>query len=59
MDYLILLLAGACLGSVVKVSDQSFGAAAYTYTIIAVCKSKKFSVAHSIRLFLNLYFGYL
>lgn len=44
MDYLILLLAGACLGSIVKVKDQSFGADAYTYTIIAVCKSRKFSV---------------
>lgn len=53
MDYLILLLAGACLGSLVKVTDQTFGAAAYTYTIIAVCKSK-YSVSHFIRLSLNL-----
>lgn len=37
-DYLILLLAGACLGSLAKVNDQNFGAAGYTYTIIAVCK---------------------
>ncbi|KAJ0045872.1 hypothetical protein Pint_06013 [Pistacia integerrima] len=37
VDYLILLLAGACLGSLSKASDdQTFGAAGYTYTIIAV-----------------------
>ena len=39
MDYLILLLAGACLGSLIKVNDQNFGEDAYIYTIIAVCKS--------------------
>ena len=58
MDYLILLLAGACLGSIVKVTDQTFGAAAYTYTIIAVCKSKN-SVTHFIRLSLNLLCGFI
>ncbi|KAM7266840.1 hypothetical protein ACFE04_009006 [Oxalis oulophora] len=36
VDYLILLLAGACLGSLSSGSDQSFGANGYTYTIIAV-----------------------
>ncbi|KAK4578745.1 hypothetical protein RGQ29_028719 [Quercus rubra] len=36
MDYLILLLAGACLGSLIKVNDQNFGEDAYIYTIIAV-----------------------
>uniref|UniRef100_A0A7N0RHL0 ABC transporter domain-containing protein n=1 Tax=Kalanchoe fedtschenkoi TaxID=63787 RepID=A0A7N0RHL0_KALFE len=36
VDYLILLLAGACLGSLAKVSDQNFGALGYTYTIIGV-----------------------
>ncbi|KAI3933396.1 hypothetical protein MKW98_006755 [Papaver atlanticum] len=36
VDFLILLLAGACLGSLAKVSDENFGAAGYTYTIIAV-----------------------
>lgn len=40
VDYLILLLAGACLGSLAKVNDQNFGAPGYTYTIIAVCKFK-------------------
>ncbi|KAH7856036.1 hypothetical protein Vadar_031911 [Vaccinium darrowii] len=36
VDFLILLLAGACLGSLIKMSDNNFGAASYTYTIIAV-----------------------
>lgn len=39
VDYLILLLAGVCLGTLAKFSDESFGAAGYTYTVIAVCKS--------------------
>ncbi|PIN10268.1 Transporter, ABC superfamily (Breast cancer resistance protein) [Handroanthus impetiginosus] len=41
IDYLILLLAGACLGVIAKSSDESFGAPGYTYTIIAtslLCK---------------------
>ncbi|XP_029128636.1 ABC transporter G family member 24 isoform X3 [Cajanus cajan] len=38
IDYLILLLAGACLGSLTKASDHNFGAAGYTYTVIAVCE---------------------
>lgn len=38
VDYLILLLAGASLGTLVKVSDETFGAQGYTFTIIAVCK---------------------
>ncbi|KAJ6901829.1 hypothetical protein NC651_019566 [Populus alba x Populus x berolinensis] len=37
-DYLILLLAGACLGSITKPSDQTFGAAGYAHSIIAVCE---------------------
>ncbi|GAB4842896.1 ABC transporter G member 28, variant 2 [Ancistrocladus abbreviatus] len=36
VDYIILLLAGACLGTLAKVSDETFGAPGYTYTIIAV-----------------------
>ncbi|KMT17658.1 hypothetical protein BVRB_2g036040 isoform B [Beta vulgaris subsp. vulgaris] len=35
-DYLILLLAGACLGAITKISDTDFGATGYTYTIIAI-----------------------
>lgn len=37
-DYLILLLAGAILGTLGKVKDETFGAHGYTYTVIAVCK---------------------
>ncbi|XP_056862441.1 ABC transporter G family member 28-like, partial [Raphanus sativus] len=36
VDYLILLLAGICLGTLAKVSDETFGAMGYTYTVIAV-----------------------
>lgn len=36
IDYLILLLAGACLGSISNVSDQSFGVSGYAFTVIAV-----------------------
>jgi len=35
---LILCLAGICLGTLAKVSDETFGALGYTYTVIAVCK---------------------
>lgn len=38
IDYLILLVAGACLGSLSKSSDEQFGAPGYIHTIIAVCK---------------------
>ncbi|KAG0498082.1 hypothetical protein HPP92_002773 [Vanilla planifolia] len=36
VDFLILGLAGVCLGTLAKVSDESFGAVGYTYTVIAV-----------------------
>ncbi|RAL40258.1 hypothetical protein DM860_006328 [Cuscuta australis] len=36
MDYLILLVAGACLGSLTKVKDETFGYPGYVHTIIAV-----------------------
>ncbi|XP_031118123.1 ABC transporter G family member 24-like [Ipomoea triloba] len=36
MDYLILLVAGACLGSLTKVKDETFGSPGYVHTIIAV-----------------------
>jgi len=38
VDFLILGLAGICLGTTAKVSDETFGALGYTYTVIAVCK---------------------
>lgn len=40
VDYLILLLAGICIGTLAKVSDENFGATGYTHTVIAVCKFK-------------------
>ncbi|KAJ8759142.1 hypothetical protein K2173_004149 [Erythroxylum novogranatense] len=49
-DYLILLLAGACLGSLAKVDDQSFGAAGYTYAIIAVSLLCKIAALRSFSL---------
>ncbi|EPS59837.1 hypothetical protein M569_14968, partial [Genlisea aurea] len=33
VDYLILLIAGGCLGSLTKANNATFGFAAYTYTI--------------------------
>ncbi|KAG8387637.1 hypothetical protein BUALT_Bualt02G0042100 [Buddleja alternifolia] len=36
VDYLILLLAGICLGTLAKVSDETFGSLGYLYTVIAV-----------------------
>ncbi|KAG6769791.1 hypothetical protein POTOM_025453 [Populus tomentosa] len=36
VDYLILLLAGACLGTLAKADDETFGFLGYTYTVIAV-----------------------
>ncbi|QCE05485.1 ATP-binding cassette [Vigna unguiculata] len=50
IDYLILLLAGACLGSLTKASDQTFGAAGYTYTVIAVSLLCKISALRSFSL---------
>ncbi|GAB2276784.1 ABC transporter G member 24 [Dionaea muscipula] len=35
-DYIILLIAGACLGSITSISDSNFGASGYSYTIIAI-----------------------
>ncbi|XP_050209949.1 ABC transporter G family member 28-like [Mercurialis annua] len=50
IDYLILLLAGACLGSLAKVNDNNFGAAGYTYTIIAVSLLCKIAALRSLSL---------
>ncbi|CAH8386889.1 unnamed protein product [Eruca vesicaria subsp. sativa] len=59
-DYLILLLAGACLGSLIKASDDSFGAPGYTYTIIAVCKLETYLLIQvSLReIFLLFFFSF-
>ncbi|KAM5579194.1 ABC transporter G family member 24-like [Rosa sericea] len=50
VDYLILLLAGACLGSLAKVSDLNFGALGYTYTVIAVSLLCKIAALRSFSL---------
>ncbi|KAJ8424571.1 hypothetical protein Cgig2_027866 [Carnegiea gigantea] len=50
VDYLILLLAGACLGTIAKVSDESFGAVGYTYTVIAVSLLCKIAALRSFAL---------
>ncbi|KAL6336411.1 hypothetical protein AAG906_014583 [Vitis piasezkii] len=50
VDYLILLLAGACLGTLAKVSDETFGALGYTYTVIAVSLLCKIAALRSFSL---------
>ncbi|CAM8961814.1 hypothetical protein QQ045_004130 [Rhodiola kirilowii] len=50
VDYLILLLAGACLGTLAKVKDETFGALGYTYTVIAVSLLCKISALRSFSL---------
>ncbi|PUZ38885.1 hypothetical protein GQ55_9G231900 [Panicum hallii var. hallii] len=36
VDYLILCIAGICIGTIARVRDDSFGVASYGYTIMAV-----------------------
>ncbi|KAK4753774.1 hypothetical protein SAY87_001878 [Trapa incisa] len=50
VDYLILLLAGVCLGILAKVSDETFGALGYTYTVIAVSLLCKIAALRSFSL---------
>ncbi|KAJ4845800.1 ABC transporter G member 28 [Turnera subulata] len=50
IDYLILLLAGACLGSIEKVGDENFGVSAYAHTIIAVSLLCKIAALRSFSL---------
>lgn len=45
VDFLILLLAGLCLGTLAEVSDESFGLMGYLYTVIAV---RKFKMSDSV-----------
>lgn len=45
VDYLILLLAGICLGTLAKVNDETFGSTGYLYTVIAVCKFIKLELS--------------
>ncbi|XP_009763160.1 ABC transporter G family member 28-like [Nicotiana tabacum] len=50
VDFLILLLAGICLGTLAKVSDESFGAQGYLYTVIAVSLLGKIAALRSFAL---------
>ncbi|XP_047322682.1 ABC transporter G family member 28-like [Impatiens glandulifera] len=50
VDFLILLLAGICLGTLAKVSDETFGATGYTYTVIAVSLLSGISALRSFSL---------
>ncbi|KAJ8751449.1 hypothetical protein K2173_016659 [Erythroxylum novogranatense] len=50
VDYLILLLAGICLGTLAKVSDETFGVSGYTYTVIAVSLLCKIAAMRSFAL---------
>ncbi|KZV51544.1 ABC transporter G family member 24-like [Dorcoceras hygrometricum] len=50
VDYLILLIAGACLGSLTSADDATFGFGAYTYTIIAVSLLCKIAALRSFSL---------
>ncbi|KAI4365606.1 hypothetical protein MLD38_021574 [Melastoma candidum] len=50
VDFLILLLAGACLGTLAKVNDETFGALGYTYTVIGVSLLCKIAALRSFSL---------
>ncbi|KAI4322292.1 hypothetical protein L6164_022002 [Bauhinia variegata] len=50
VDLLILLVAGICLGTLAKVSDETFGASGYTYTVIAVSLLCKIAALRSFSL---------
>ncbi|KAL8501364.1 hypothetical protein ACS0TY_020781 [Phlomoides rotata] len=47
VDYLILLLAGICLGTLAKVSDETFGSTGYLYTVIGVSLLSKIAALRS------------
>uniref|UniRef100_A0A0E0DB60 ABC transporter family G domain-containing protein n=1 Tax=Oryza meridionalis TaxID=40149 RepID=A0A0E0DB60_9ORYZ len=50
VDFLILGLAGICLGTIAKLSDPNFGMPGYIYTIIAVSLLCKISALRSFSL---------
>ncbi|XP_027936130.1 putative white-brown complex homolog protein 30 [Vigna unguiculata] len=50
VDYLLLLVAGAILGTLTKVNDETFGSLGYTYTVIAVSLLCKISALRSFSL---------
>ncbi|KAG9136382.1 hypothetical protein Leryth_020179, partial [Lithospermum erythrorhizon] len=47
MDFLILLLCGLCLGTLAKMSDETFGAKGYLYTVIAISLLSKIGALRS------------
>ncbi|XP_062184644.1 ABC transporter G family member 28-like [Phragmites australis] len=50
VDFLILGLAGVCIGTIAKLSDKSFGMPGYIYTIIAVSLLGKIAALRSFSL---------
>ncbi|XP_020274336.1 ABC transporter G family member 28-like isoform X2 [Asparagus officinalis] len=50
VDYIILGLAGVCLGILAKMNDDTFGALGYTYTVIAVSLLCKIGALRSFSL---------
>ncbi|OMO72444.1 ABC transporter-like protein [Corchorus capsularis] len=50
VDLMILLLAGACLGTLAKVNDETFGSLGYTYTVIAMSLLCKITALRSFSL---------
>ncbi|XP_061345734.1 putative white-brown complex homolog protein 30 [Gastrolobium bilobum] len=50
VDYLLLLVAGAILGILTKVNDETFGSLGYTYTVIAVSLLCKIAALRSFSL---------
>ncbi|XP_020581591.1 ABC transporter G family member 28-like [Phalaenopsis equestris] len=50
VDFLILCLAGVCLGTLAKMSDETFGSLGYTYTVIAVSLLCKIGALRSFSL---------
>ncbi|KAG0474724.1 hypothetical protein HPP92_014410 [Vanilla planifolia] len=50
VDFLILCLAGVCLGTLAKLSDETFGSLGYTYTVIAVSLLCKIGALRSFSL---------
>ncbi|KAG8647240.1 putative white-brown complex homolog protein 30 [Manihot esculenta] len=50
VDYLVLLLAGACLGTLTKMDDETFGTTGYTFTVIAISLLCKIAALRSFSL---------
>ncbi|KAF3644891.1 hypothetical protein FXO38_19938 [Capsicum annuum] len=50
VDFLILLLAGLCLGTLAEVSDETFGFMGYLYTVIAILLLTKIAALRSFSL---------